>query len=458
MVHNPVMASVGRRLFLLVACQTAIALALVFVGVRTISRSAADYRHMYDFQFKSVAAIGEVMQKAAELKPGSKSAALNIFYHQYRTDWETATGTTPDAIQFRDDLVAAGATSQMRSETRVLEDLRKSLDVGDTENIRMDLAALYNLNVEYASLANEYVKTRARNGRIRLILIGLIGTTLSLLLGLHVVRAIAPRIRRLVTYIRNFQENGVHHKIGDMGKDDIALLANALDAGFSAIASRERERAQFLAVAAHELKTPVTSIHGYASLLARSKQNGDLHRAIDTINRQSARLSRLIDAMLLAGQARFGKLQFEPGAFDVSALVSRVMQEMEPLLSKKTFVAKVEPNISILGDETLLEHALWSLFTCASAFSEQEAPLYVHFSRVDHQARLTIDVRAGSISMPVVQDLFTPFRFVEYETGTGVRSAIGLYLCREIVRLHNGSLLAGEVSQKRPEFLMELPV
>jgi signal transduction histidine kinase len=452
------MASVGRRLFLLVACQTAIALVLVFVGVRMISRAAADYRHMYHFQFESVAAIGKVMQQAAELKPGSKSAALEIFYHRYRTDWETATGTTPDAIQFRDELVAEGATAQMRSETRVLEDLRKSLDVGDTDNIRMNLAALYNLNVEYAGLANEYVKTRARNGRMGLILIGLIGTTLTLFLGLRVRGAIAPRIRRLVKYIRDFEESGVHHRIGDMGKDDIASLANALDAGFSSIASRDQERARFLAIVAHELKTPVTSIHGYASLLTRSKQNGDLHRAIDTINRQSARLSRLIDAMLLVGQARLGKLHFEPAAFDVSALVSRVIQEMEPLLSKKTFVPKVEPNISILGDEALLEHALWSLLTCATAFSDQEAPLYVNLSRVDHQARLKIDIRAGSISMPAVQDLFTPFHFVEYETGVGVRSAIGLYLCREIVRLHNGTLLVEEVSQKRPEFLMELPV
>src|SRR5262249_18335691 len=100
----------------------------------------------------------------------------------------------------------------------------------------------------------------------------------------------------------------------------------------------------------------------------------------------------------------------------------------------------------------------WSLFTCASAFSEQEASLYVSFSRVEYQARLAIDIRAGTIPMPEIQDLFMPFRFVEYETGNGVRSAIGLYLCREIVRFDNGNLFVEEVSHKRPEFLMELPV
>jgi len=55
-----------------------------------------------------------------------------------------------------------------------------------------------------------------------------------------------------------------------------------------------------------------------------------------------------------------------------------------------------------------------------------------------------------------IEELFMPFRFVEYETGSGVRSAVGLYLCREIVRLHNGTLRVEEHSRNRPEFVMEL--
>ena len=82
----------------------------------------------------------------------------------------------------------------------------------------------------------------------------------------------------------------------------------------------------------------------------------------------------------------------------------------------------------------------------------------MNFSRIQHHARLTIDIRAGRIPTSDVQELFMPFRFVEYEAGNGVRSAIGLYLCREIVRLHNGSLFVEQMSEKRPEFLMELPV
>jgi signal transduction histidine kinase len=67
-----------------------------------------------------------------------------------------------------------------------------------------------------------------------------------------------------------------------------------------------------------------------------------------------------------------------------------------------------------------------------------------------------VDVESN-FPMPDVEGLFTPFRSVEYETGAGIRSSIGLYLCREIVRVHNGRLVVQQVSGKQPEFLMELP-
>jgi signal transduction histidine kinase len=281
---------------------------------------------------------------------------------------------------------------------------------------------------------------------------------LTLVLGLYVRQAVAPRIKRLVAQVHRFRESGTFERMVDHGKDDIAVLAHALDAGFSSIATRERDREQFLAVAGHELKTPITSIHGYASLLiSHPPPATDLNRALAAISRQSTRLSRLIDTLLLAVKARPGKLRFEPKPFDLSELVERVLREIQPLLLKKTFLPQIQENISILGDEALLEHALWSLFACASSLSAEDAPLHVAFYSVDHTASLAIDIKVKGVSLPELQEIFTPFQVVEYESGGGIRSSVGLYLCREIVRIHNGSLRVQE-SDLWPEFLMELPM
>ena len=193
-------------------------------------------------------------------------------------------------------------------------------------------------------------------------------------------------------------------------------------------------------------------------LLSRSMTPSDSHRAIETIHRQSWRLSRLIDGLFLAARARTHDLRFDPKPFDMSALVKRVLLEMKPFVGDGMFSSQLQEKIRILGDEALLEHALWSLLTCASALSPEKSPVHVAFTNGEQWARLTLDIKASATPIPQLQELFLPFRSIQYETGASIRSAIGLYLSREIVRLHNGRLNVHEVSDLRPEFVMELPI
>jgi signal transduction histidine kinase len=301
------------------------------------------------------------------------------------------------------------------------------------------------------------VWTALKSSRTWMFTVAIIGGALVLLLGLHVRNAIAIRIHSLVENVRCFQESGVYARIADPGRDDIAVLSNALDVGLYAIASREKEREQFLSVAAHELRTPVTSIRGFTSmLLNRPMTPSETRRALETINRQSWRLGRLMEALFLAMQARSGGLHFDPKPFNMSLLVQRVLKEMEPFMTGKSFCKDVQQNVSVIGDEALLEHALWSLFACATALSSESEPIRVSFG-VDQWASLKVDLKKTDLPIPEIQELFLPSRSVEYRVGGDNRVRIGLYLCREIVRVHNGHLEAHQVSDKRPEFLLELP-
>jgi signal transduction histidine kinase len=452
-------APVGRRLFLLVAVQTAIAFLLVLLAMRAIFGLTAAYERMYHFQLQAVAAIGQAISEASRLQPGSHSHKLEDFYRRYRSDWEVASGTSRDAIQFRKEMAEDNATNLLQFESSVLANLDRSLNAGDPEEIRKDLAALYDLNIRYAALDDHFVKERIRSGSIWIFSTGLVSIAVILFLGLYVRRAIAPRIKSLVTHVQKFQATGNFERIGDLGKDDIAVLANALDAGLSAIALRDDEREEFLSIAAHELKTPVTSIHGYASLLVHNPPaQVNVERALKGITRQSWRLSRLIDRLFLGMRALHGELHFEPKPFNMSALVEQVLDEMAPLIGNNAFLKHIVPDISILGDEALLEHALWALLACASSFMLEHSTIDVSFCRIGHGVRLAIAINKANAAIPELQELFLPFHFVQYETRDGVRSAIGLYLCREIVRVHNGSLRVEEHEPKRPEFVMELPI
>jgi signal transduction histidine kinase len=296
------------------------------------------------------------------------------------------------------------------------------------------------------------------NGRYWVLASGVIGALISLTLGVLLYHAVVPRARMLIDRVRQFQDTGVHERIGDMGNDPIGVLANALDAGFAAIANRTGEREQFFSIVAHELKTPLTSIQGYSSLvMSRPEAAPLLFRALEVINRQSWKMSRLIDGMLLAVRARSNDLHFVPKQFDMSQLVVRVIDDIRPFVGEKAFSAQIQKNVSILGDEALLEEALWSLLTSASALSTNRSPVNVSFATEEWRAVVVVGIDADGTSVPEMEELFQPFQSIEYRDGDSLRFATGLYLCREIVRIHNGHLRVQQVSA-RPEFVIDLPV
>jgi signal transduction histidine kinase len=461
----------------LVAIQTAIAVLLVATAMNYVSRIAADNQYMYQFQVLSIADLGRAHRYAAMLQTLTRPDAAQLgyrappaaiadlvqkledFYERYRKQWQTAEGTRSDAVRFRRTLQQLGMSNIIEREKSVLEGFGESIrslseekdnlsSVAVTDDIRAQasrvqhaIGGLLLINIEYADIENQQVSKRARTSESILLTIGLAGTALTLMMGLLVRRAIAPRIRRLVGKIQQFRDLGVVDKIVDKGDDEIAVLGNALDTGFAAIAARDRERDQFLAVAAHELKTPITSIHGFASVLATHPADRSIvDRAIDSISRQSWRLSRLVEHLFLAMRVREGEFNFEPSAFDYSALILRSAAEIRPFFPGQVFSCDVEEAVTILGDEALLEHAIWSLFTCAAGLSSGDRPLKLALHASEIHARLTIDVPGANLSAHDIEALFVPFGFVEYEKRSGVRAAMGLYLCHKIVQVHDGRL------------------
>jgi signal transduction histidine kinase len=484
--------SVGHRLFLLVALQTAIATVLVITALKYVREMAADTQYMYRFQLLSLADLGKAQENAATLQTLTRHDATDLGYRapramiagligeleefdsRYRTKWEVAEGTSNDAENFRRELVHAGESSLIEKEKRVMKYFEDSIrglreedqsSIVSTDEIRAQapkvmnaVAELLDVNIKYAQIANDQVSRRARSSRLWLLAIGSIGTLLTLTLGLLVHRAIAPRIRRLVGKVHLFREYGVNEKILDTGDDEIAVLGNALDTGFSAIAARDRERDQFLAVAAHELKTPITSIHGFASILATHPGDRTIaDRAIENISSQSWRLSRLVEHVFLAMRMKTGEIRFEPTPFDLSGLVKRSVSEIQSFFAGQDFTCELQNSVRVLGDEPLLEHAIWTLLTCASAMSSGEKPLKVSLVSKQGWARLLLEVRDATLSSQDIESLFVPFGLVQYEDRSGIRAAMGLYLCRQIVKLHNGRLDVSDRGKAGVQFSMELP-
>jgi signal transduction histidine kinase len=288
--------------------------------------------------------------------------------------------------------------------------------------------------------------------------IGILGLLGSLALGLHVRHAIAPRIRRLVQEVQRFKELGVHQRLLEQGRDEIAILANALDAGFAAIAAQDRERERFLAIVAHELKTPMTSILGFAELALSRPESAQVRaRALGLVRSHASRLGRLIDDLLLAASTRSGALPFRPQSVDAAGLTKRVAAEVATTMPGRSFDVDVTRGGYLLADEHLLTQAVWTLLTYAAAIAETGRVISVRLEPAGARLRLEVAFDAPSVPAQEMERAFAPFASVEYEGGSGIRSAVGLFLCREIARVHGGSLLAMNPTDVRRMLILDLP-
>jgi signal transduction histidine kinase len=167
------------------------------------------------------------------------------------------------------------------------------------------------------------------------------------------------------------------------------LVAAALERAHlrQVLASRERARDEFIGLASHELKSPLTVIKGYSQLLLRQARRGDSAGSVDlsgleAISQQVSRMSTLVGELLDFSRIERGTLEIEPLPMDVVALVRRVVEQRQRALPDVSFsLTAREPQLIALADRVRLEQVLGYLLDNAVKFG-QEGVVEVAVQRV----------------------------------------------------------------------------
>jgi signal transduction histidine kinase/DNA-binding response OmpR family regulator len=208
-----------------------------------------------------------------------------------------------------------------------------------------------------------------------------------------------------------------------------------------------RMRDVFLSVAAHELRTPLTSLLGYTQLIERRAGHASTisdrdRQALRVVADQATRLSKMVASLLDISRLQLGQLSIEPLPLDLGALAARLVEEMRPLLSEHRieYIGIRAPAL-ISGDELRLEQALQNLIQNAVKYSPHGSPIMVRVACDATRASVAVTDSGIGIPPEALPQLFQRFYRApnvdpQHISGLGV----GLYVVKEIVGLHGGTI------------------
>jgi signal transduction histidine kinase len=230
-------------------------------------------------------------------------------------------------------------------------------------------------------------------------------------------------------------------------KQDIAVLAGELAARTAELEQALAVRDQFVAVAAHELKTPLTSLLGNSQLvMRRMKRNGTLserdERALQQIISQSTRLRRLIETLLDISRSDEGAIELRRAPLDLLAAARRVVAEIAPGLERHTIeiIPAGEPPL-VHGDELRLEQVLYNLIANAVKYMPNGGTIRVIALLEAERAGIAVADQGLGIPAEAVPHLFERYyraANVSHRHISGI--GLGLAVVHQIVRLHGGSV------------------
>jgi signal transduction histidine kinase len=237
--------------------------------------------------------------------------------------------------------------------------------------------------------------------------------------------------------------------------------ARLYDAAQEALTVRD----QFLSVASHELKTPLTTLTAHTQLMRRRSSVGqpiterDI-RSLAVVDEQARRLRKLIENLLDLSRLQSGRFMADLGPVDLCALVRRVCSEaMSAEEGRSVGLDCDDEPLMVLGNELLLEQVLQNLVQNALKYSEPGSPVNIRARSSGEQA--TVSVTDRGIGVPTVDlpRLFEPFyRASNTVKGLQPGTGIGLYIVREIVANHNGSVDVDTAEGLGSTFTIRIPL
>jgi PAS domain S-box-containing protein len=222
----------------------------------------------------------------------------------------------------------------------------------------------------------------------------------------------------------------------------------------------QQQKDDFISIASHELKTPITSLKASLQLLLRMKDNPSpamLPNLIVQANKSLGKVNVLVEDLLNASKANTGQLHITPKHF---LLVEAVNECCNDLINEGNYVLNIwgDKDIQVYADVTRIGQVVLNFVTNAVKYAPDSKEISICIENINGMAKVSVIDKGAGISSQHLRFLFDRYYRVDHNGSHYTGLGLGLYICSEIIKKHHGTIGVESELGKGSVFWFTLPV
>lgn len=297
-----------------------------------------------------------------------------------------------------------------------------------------------------------------------ILLAGGIALIVSILLSFLITRWIAAPLDHLAGASRAVANGDYDQHLQVAGPEEMQSLAQAFNEMVREVKTSHQSQRDFVANVSHELKTPLTSIRGFAQAIldGAAADREQQERAAQVIRDESARLERLVKDLLDLARLDSGQTDFDFQRVDLNALLSAVVERLSVRARDANVSVRLDvPDFpALVGDGDRLAQVFTNLLDNAIKHSRRGGDVRLWGEVAGGWISVHVDDRGEGIPDADLERIFERFYMVNKARPGGIDrgTGLGLAISREIIRMHHGVLNAQSKVGQGSRFSVQLPI
>ncbi|OHA88416.1 MAG: hypothetical protein A2653_02520 [Candidatus Zambryskibacteria bacterium RIFCSPHIGHO2_01_FULL_43_25] len=247
-------------------------------------------------------------------------------------------------------------------------------------------------------------------------------------------------------------------------REKIEKLALDLEKANAKLRELDQLKSEFLSFASHQIRSPLTAIHGYATMLEQGdygEMSSGIKEAIGTMSKSSASLVKIVNEFLDISRIEQGRMKYDLTDFDLKQLVFEAAEELKPNIEEKGLTLNIsaeEGDYMVNADRGKIKQVIGNLIDNSVKYTSQGS-IEVKVKIVGGKILITTKDTGIGIEREDISKLFSKFTRTKDAHKTDVTgTGLGLYVAKQMIEAHKGRIwVESEGNGRGSTFFVELP-